>query len=510
MCVDKINNIMLRKIRVILAIVSFIALTMLFLDFTGMAQQWWGWISKIQLVPAFLALNVVSIVVLILLTLLMGRVYCSVICPLGILQDVVTHARGWFGKKKNRKNRFKYSTPKNYLRISMLLIFVILIILGICNIIGTTIASFIEPYSAYGRIASSLFAPIYDAGNNIIADSLVESDCYWFYHVDSFTSIPLVIIASVTLIVVGVMAWVGGRAYCNTLCPVGTFLGIISKYSLYKPVIDTSKCNGCTKCAKNCKASCIDAKNHKIDYSRCVVCMDCIDNCSTNAISFKLRKHIKRNKSNDEVDDNRRAFIAVSALLATSAASKASDKVTDGGLAPIIDKEKPNRKTRIVPPGAVSLSHLQRHCTGCQLCISACPNNILSPSTELTTLMQPIVGYEKGFCRPECVKCSDVCPVGAFHKITIEEKTSIQVGRAVVNLDKCISAKKGRPCGNCADKCPTGAIQMVACDQNAEKTRYMPVVNESKCIGCGACEYYCPIRPVSAIYVNGNEVHRNV
>ena len=120
---------MLRKIRVMLAIVSFIALTMLFLDFTGMAQQWWGWIAKIQLVPAFLALNVVLIVVLLLLTLLMGRVYCSVICPLGILQDVVTHVRGWFGKKKNRKNRFKYSTPKNYLRISMLLIFVILIIL---------------------------------------------------------------------------------------------------------------------------------------------------------------------------------------------------------------------------------------------------------------------------------------------------------------------------------------------------------------------------------------------
>lgn len=282
---------MFKKLRVILALLTFIAVTLLFLDFTGVAQQWWGWIAKIQLVPAFLALNVVAIVFLLLLTVILGRVYCSVICPLGILQDIVIHVRGWFGKKSKRKNRFKYSKPKTWLRLSVMTMFILLIILGLCNIIGTTIASFIEPYSAYGRIASSLFAPIYDAGNNVIADSLIDSDCYWFYHVDTFISLPLVIIASVTLIVVGVMAWVGGRVYCNTICPVGTFLGLISRYSILKPVIDTNKCNGCTKCAKNCKASCIDAKNHKIDYSRCVVCLDCINNCSTNAISFKLRKN---------------------------------------------------------------------------------------------------------------------------------------------------------------------------------------------------------------------------
>ena len=502
---------MFKKLRVFLALLSFIAVTMLFLDFTGVAQQWWGWIAKIQFVPAFLALNIVAIVFLLLLTIILGRAYCSVICPLGILQDIVIHVRGWFGKKSKRKNRFKYSKPKTWLRLSMLTIFVVMIILGLCNVIGTTIASFIEPYSAYGRIASSLFAPIYDAGNNVVADALVDTECYWFYHVESLQYLPLTIIALVTLLVIGVMAWLGGRAYCNTICPVGTILGYVSRYSLFKPIIDTSKCNGCTKCAKNCKSSCIDARNHEIDYSRCVMCMNCVENCSTGAIKIQRRLSRKENVEEESgANDSRRNFIITGIALAAASAAKASDKVTDGGLAKIIDKEKPQRKTRIVPPGAVSLSHLQRHCTGCQLCISSCPNDVLRPSTELSTFMQPVVGYEKGYCRPECVKCSDACPVGAFHKITVEEKSAIQIGRAVVNLGTCVATSRGQKCGNCADKCPTGAIKMVPRDSNNENSHYMPVVNESKCIGCGACEYYCPVRPISAIYVNGNEKHRNI
>ena len=502
---------MFKKLRVILALLSFIAVTLLFLDFTGVAQQWWGWIAKIQLVPAFLALNIVAIVLLLLLTIILGRAYCSVICPLGILQDIVIHVRGWFGKKSKRKNRFKYSKPKTWLRLSMLTIFVVMIILGLCNVIGTTIASFIEPYSAYGRIASSLFAPIYDASNNVIADALVDTECYWFYHVEAFQYLPLTIIAVVTLLAIGIMAWLGGRAYCNTICPVGTILGYVSRYSLFKPIIDTSKCNGCTKCAKNCKSSCIDARNHEIDYSRCVMCMNCVENCSTGAIKIQRRLSRKENVEEESgANDSRRNFIITGIALATASAAKASDKVTDGGLAKIVDKEKPQRKTRIVPPGAVSLSHLQRHCTGCQLCISSCPNDVLRPSTELSTFMQPVVGYEKGYCRPECVKCSDACPVGAFHKITVEEKSAIQIGRAVVNLNTCVATSSGQKCGNCADKCPTGAIKMVPRDSNNENSHYMPVVNESKCIGCGACEYYCPVRPISAIYVNGNEKHRNI
>lgn len=502
---------MLRKIRVTFAIVSLLAITSLFLDFTGVAQHWWGWLAKIQFVPAFLSLNAVAIILLLLLTLLFGRVYCSVICPLGVLQDVVSQIRGWIVPKTKRRNRFNYSKPKTWIRLSVLVAYVSLVVLGLCNIIGTTIASFIEPYSAYGRIASSLFAPIYDAGNNTIAGVVADSDCYWFYNVNTYSYLPLTIIAIVTLLVVGVFSWIGGRAYCNTICPVGTLLGALSRYSLLKPVIDATKCSGCTKCARNCKASCINTKKHVIDYSRCVACMNCIDNCSVGAISYRWHKVSKEDAIEEKkMDTERRNFMVTGLAMATAVVVKATDKTTDGGLAKIIDKEIPQRKTRIVPPGAVGVAHLQRHCTGCQLCISACPNDVLRPSTSFGALMQPVVEYERGFCRPECVRCSNACPVGAFHPITVEDKSSIQIGRAVVKLDACVMAAKGRRCGNCADKCPTGAIKIVPRNPDDEETHYMPVVNESKCIGCGACEYYCPVRPLSAIYVNGNEVHREI
>ncbi len=505
-CDDIIKDkFMLRKLRIILAVISFIAITLLFLDFTGVAQQWWGWMAKIQFVPALMALNIVVVVLLVVLTLILGRIYCSVICPLGVMQDIVTKVRGWFGKKAKRKNRFKYTRPKTWLRLTVLALFVVLIAVGLMPI-----ASLVEPYSEYGRIVSSLIAPVYDVSNNLMADAAESMDSYMFYHVETYENWWLAGIAIITLFIVGVMAWIGGRAYCNSICPVGTILGTLSRYSWLKPVIDTSKCNGCTKCARNCKASCIDAKNHEIDYSRCVACMDCIENCSTGAISYTMCRPKNRINVEKKVDDSRRNFLTVGAVVATATMAKAADKTIDGGLTPIIDKKIPQRATRIVPPGAVSIAHLERHCTSCQLCITACPNGVLRPSTDLSTFMQPVVEYEHGYCRPECVRCSEVCPAGVFHPITVAEKSAIQIGHAVVRLDACIVASEGKRCGNCAHHCPAEAIKMVPMNPDDEKSNWMPVVNEEKCIGCGECEYLCPVRPLSAIYVEGHEVHRKI
>ncbi len=492
---------MLRKIRVVLATIAILMVTLLFLDFTGVAQGLWGWMAKVQFVPAVLSLNLIVLASLVVLTLLLGRVYCSVICPLGVWQDVVAgiHSR-------RKKNRYRLSSAKTWLRLGILALFVVTIALGL-----TWIAALIEPYSVFGRMVASLIVPLYDGANNLLADWAAGNDSYMFYHVEARGWNMFVgTVAAISLIVVSVLAWVGGRTYCNTICPAGTILGYLAKYSWLKPVIDTEKCNKCGKCSRNCKASCIDFKEHKIDYSRCVACMDCIDVCSQKAIKYKHNVTKERKPEEAKTDAGRRTFMAIGAMVAGALAVKAQEKLTDGGLAAIIPKEKPQRTTPIAPPGALSLDNLADHCTSCQLCISNCPNGVLRPSTSLDSLMQPVVSYEKGYCRPECTRCSEVCPAGAITKITRAEKSAIQIGHAVWVKDRCLPAIKGTACGNCARHCPVGAITMIPSIPGDDSSAKIPAVNTERCIGCGACENLCPVSPISAIYVEGHERHRSV
>lgn len=507
---------MLRKIRITLAVICFALITLLLLDFTGTLHTWFGWLARIQFLPAVLALNVAVVVSLVVLTLLLGRVYCSVICPLGVFQDIVS----WLsGRRRKYRYRFSYSPAKRWLRIAVLVLFVAAIAAGIGSLVAL-----LAPYSAYGRIAANLFAPIYRWGNNLLAYFAERADSYAFYQTDVWLkSLPTLLVAAATFIVLVVLAWRGGRTYCNTICPVGTILGALARYSLFRPVIDERKSNSCSLCARKCKASCIDSAQHRIDYSRCVACMDCIDTCRHGAISYRLRELRPKQDETERrggkaaaahaeapADPARRRFLTGAGLLLGSAALHAQEKKVDGGLAVILDKKVPARHTPIVPPGAVSLRHMAAHCTGCQLCVSSCPNGVLRPSSGLMTLMQPESSYERGYCRPECVVCSEVCPAGAILKITPAEKSAIQVGRAVWVRDNCVPLTDGVACGNCARHCPTGAITMVPSDPERADSPKIPAINEERCIGCGACENLCPARPFSAIYVEGYTYHRTI
>ncbi len=486
---------MLRKIRIALATLFFTAATLLFLDFTGTVHAWLGWVAKIQFIPALLAMNVAVVALLIILTLLFGRVYCSVICPLGIMQDIISWTNS---RRKKKRFRFSYSPERKWLRYSVLVLFIVALVAGVASV-----AALLEPYSAYGRIVSNIFAPLYQWGNNLLAAIAERADSYAFYEKEVWMKgLPTLLIALATLVVIAVLAWRGGRTYCNNICPVGTILGFFSRLSLLRPVFDTSKCNGCGLCAKGCKASCIDSKEHTIDYSRCVACMDCLENCKQGAISYGLRRNCPSvGKTAKPADSSKRSFLSISALFATSALLKAEEKKVDGGLAVIEDKQKPERRTPITPPGSVGIRNFSQHCTACQLCVSVCPNQVLRPSSKLESLMQPEMSYERGYCRPECTKCSEVCPAGAIRPISVAEKSAIQIGHAVPVQKNCIG------CGHCARTCPTGAIMMVHSVPGDESSMKIPAINEERCIGCGACENLCPARPFSAIYVEGNETH---
>ena len=537
---------MLRRIRTVLAVLVFVGITLLFLDITGILHTYLGWLAKVQFLPAVLALNLSVVIALVVLTLVFGRIYCSVICPLGILQDGLARLR----PRKNKKvGRYSYSPEVRWLRYPVLVLFIIALVAGFGSFVAL-----LAPYSSFGRIVVNLLRPLYELANNGLAAIAEHYDSYAFYSTDVWIrSLPTFAIAAVTFVVLFVLAWMGGRTYCNTICPVGTFLSFFSRFSFLKINFDEEKCRNCSACTKSCKASCIDFKNHTVDYSRCVVCGNCIDACKFGALKWThslhpdsppalpvregavtndscnvdARSELTKDSHNANARSehsapsltgraggesalSRRSFLIGASLATTAALAQEAKLKVDGGLADIEDKVAPERKTPITPPGSLSAQNFHQHCTGCQLCVAQCPNHILRPSTDLMTLMQPEMSYERGYCRPECNRCSEVCPAGAIHPIALEEKTSTQIGHAVWIKENCVPVTDGVECGNCARHCPTGAIQMVPLDPDDELGAYVPAVNEAKCIGCGACENLCPARPFSAIYVEGHEVHKEI
>lgn len=469
---------MLRKLRICLAAIVFIAAVLLFLNLWEGAALKLSFLAKWQFLPAVLALNVVVIAVLVVVTLLFGRIYCSVICPLGILQDIIGRL-GRIGKK----NKMRYSPSKEKkVRYIVWVVFVATLIAGLNYLVVL-----LDPYGLFGKMVAS-------AGGKFVG---------WL--------VPAV--AAVAFVVIAVLAWKNGRTWCNTICPVGTTLGFFSRFAIFRPVINADACKSCHVCEKKCKAACINIAEHKIDYSRCVDCFDCIDSCKFGAMKYKIAgragndvKKAAEDAKDAGNDAGRRAFLASSAMIATAATVGAQTKKLDGGLAAIEDKKIPERTVPLTPFGSESVKDFYKKCVACQLCVSACPNNVLRPSTDLDRLMQPEMSYEKGYCRPECTECSQVCPAGAILPLTPEEKTQFHIGVASVERSLCV-AEDGISCGNCARHCPVGAILMVPQDESDDNSPYIPVVDEAKCIGCGACENLCPSRPFSAITVNGLRVH---
>ncbi len=488
----------MRAIRVFLAIISFLAVSTLFIHINGLAVSHWAWMARIQFIPALLALNLVAVGLILLATYLLGRIYCSVICPLGIYQDIVSRISSLCRPaRKRRLGRFRYTPGHPKLRIGFFIVFGLLFIIGLLTPVSMWIASLIEPYSAFGRMATWLSRPH-------ITDP------------DSTIAIAAAAVAAVTFVVVTVFAWRTGRGYCNTVCPVGFLLGMESRIAFLRPVIDTDKCNRCGSCARHCKSSCIDSKNHKIDYSRCVACMDCISECSQGAITYaRAPKKSPAKKADSATDSSRRAFMLGAVAVGAALAHEASAKKGDGGLTPLRKKEASRPASRLVPAGSISARHLSDHCTACQLCISNCPNDVLHPSARIESFMQPEMSYNDGWCRPECTTCADLCPAGAILPITEAEKSSVKIGQAVVDASLCISASRGDRCGSCAAHCPADAIQLVQTPAGSGRRR--PIVNAEACIGCGSCEYHCPVGRVEplgssrpAIHVEGINIHHKI
>lgn len=494
---------MLKKIRVAVSIVLISLITLNFLDFANFLPSQLHYLEKIQLIPALLALNSIILTGLVLLTVIFGRVYCSSICPMGVYQDTVA----WMSKRFIRKKRYSFSKAKTVLRWSILTATVLAFLFGFTFLLGL-----LDPYGAYGRIATHLFRPAYLAGNNLLASIFTSFDNYTFYQLGIYgLGIFSTIIALLTLVFIGFLAWKNGRTYCNTVCPVGTVLGFISQISLFKVQFVDENCNSCGLCRMKCKASCIDSDKKQIDYSRCVTCFNCIETCRHNAMKYTLtfpkKGKIARaipaftyTKNQQPIDESKRRFLSATLFTGIAAGNMLAQEATQR--LPN-DRKLIKRENPIAPPGAINFQHLGKKCISCHLCISKCPSNVIKPALleyGLGGLMQPKLYFDHGFCNYDCTVCGEVCPTGALVPLSKEEKNHNQMGQVRFIIENCIVYYDETNCGACSEHCPTQAVKMVP---YKDGTLTIPHIEPKICIGCGGCEYVCPAIPYKAIYVEG-------
>lgn len=488
---------MLRKIRIVISVVLWALLTFFFLDFAEVLPWQLHGLTHLQWIPALLSLSVGIWVFLLILSLLFGRAYCSSICPMGTFQDIMT---GLSKRTSKKKKRFRFSPEKRLLRWSVVVIILIASLSGF-----TLLLALFDPYSAYGRIATNVFKPLYLQGNNLLESLFSSFDNYTFYRVDaSLVSISSFVIASITFLLIGFLAWRHGRTWCNTICPVGTVLGFLSRFALFKIRINEHACTHCGLCATRCKASCLNSKEGTVDYSRCVNCFDCLEVCKEKALVYSLPLKPAKEQKQEPVASKRRFLIA--GLTTTAAAPHLLTQAQET-LAKLGGKRAYYTEHPITPPGSVSRAHFADRCTSCHLCVSKCPSHVLKPAFMeygLGGMMQPTVNFKDGFCNFDCTLCGHVCPNEAIRPLTVEQKHLTQMGIVVFIKENCIVYTDGTSCGACSEHCPTQAIAMVPFKDGLT----IPEVHTDICVGCGGCEYVCPARPFRAVHIEGNVIQK--
>lgn len=480
----------LHSIRRIIAILIFVPIVLFFVDFTGKLPIALHNLLSIQWIPALLSVNILVLLGLLTASLLFGRIYCSVICPLGIYQDLVSRLAQRFRKKKKR---YSFSPSATILRYSILVASVLVFAVG-----NSALILLLDPYSTFGRIVSQCVRPVVLLINNGMASILNAHGNYSMYRIEQMPFLWSSFgIALLFLMVVSTMAAAKGRLYCNSICPVGSFLGLLSKISLFHIRFNPASCNHCTACEKQCKSQCIDSKAMIVDDSRCVSCFNCLSSCKKGGLKYTFRYATQTQAATVEPSNqSRRAFLLTSGLVITSLAFAGSKRIARKEDAIL------NRKP-IMPPGAKNREHFGRHCTGCQLCITKCPMQVLQPAVleyGLTGITQPHMKFSTHvFCTYECNICSSVCPTGALTKIDIPTKKRTQVGVANLRLNMCQVIEHNTDCGACAEHCPTQAVHMIPYKNGLTR----PEVTPDLCIGCGGCESICPVKPYQAIYIEG-------
>ncbi len=499
----------LKKLRIALSLLFFLVITALFLDFTGTIYHKSTLVlTDLQFVPSlifFLATGSafgLGFVLILLMTLLFGRIYCSTLCPMGTLQDFFIFLNR---KLSPKKIHFKFRKPHQFFRFAVLTVVILTAAAGSIILVNLT-----DPYSMYGKMMHNLVLPVRTAINNIAVKALLGTGAYWLYP-QKWVPLNVVslLVALSWFILVLFLSLKRGRLYCNTICPVGTLLGLVARISIFRIRLEKSLCNSCGKCSSVCKAQCIDPKTQFLDFSRCIGCMNCLSPCPEGGVKI-VPFWQKEKEVTTGFDPARRKFLGetgliVAATLALDPKALGQDTMKNGkkevipGTVPIF------REHPVTPPGSLDRTRFNELCTACHLCVSACPTQVLQPTWihyGWKGFLQPRMDYITSFCNYECTLCGEVCPTGAILELAAEEKKLVQMGKAKFVKENCVVYTRNTACGACSEHCPTKAVNMVPYKDKLT----IPEVTDNICIGCGACEYACPTDPKS-IYVDGNPVH---
>ena len=494
----------LRKGRIALSLIFFTVYSMVLLDLSGtIPVRFTRGILYLQFAPSVVhfftlaSLAGLGFIFIILLTFIFGRVYCSSLCPLGVFQDLTARIT----RRLTHRKRYHHSRPYRKLNYSVLIVVTAMAFAGFLLPLNL-----IDPYSNFGRISTGLARPALILLNNSIAALLEKNDLYTLPRV-AFRNFSLIatLYSALILIALSLVTMWHGRLFCNTLCPVGSLLGRVSQYALFKFKIDELRCNSCGRCATSCKSECIDSIAHTIDASRCVSCFNCIGSCPYKGISYNYsQKAATVHATLVETDKNKRnLFGGAVALLSLSALAFVPREIEIGKPSTIPEK----KKNPICPPGSKGFEHFNETCTACHLCVSLCPTQVLKPSVleyGLIGFLQPLLDYHASFCNFDCRLCGEVCPTGAILPLLAEEKKLLQLGKSIFVKENCIVHTRKTSCGACSEHCPSKAVNMVPYEGSLK----IPKVNQDICVGCGACEYACPTKPYKAIYVDGHRLHQ--
>jgi ferredoxin len=493
----------IKKIRVYVALFFFIVTLILFLDIIHiLPANVTSYLLYFQFVPSAIkffnqfSLVATGFVVVLIITFLFGRIYCSSICPLGALQDIISRIAFFLNKKKY----FSLLNDFKILKYSILAVTILSLFSG-----SLILLNLLDPFSLAGKIFSNIFRLGVIPVNNLAALTLEQFNIYRIYPIEvkALSWLAIVFSGSV-LLIIGIMSFSKGRLFCNTVCPVGTLLGLISRLSFYKIRIDQDECSGCGICETVCKSGCIHNDNKKIDFERCVNCFNCFTVCPSNGIIYKRSGINFASKATQKVDTDKRKFFKrlFIGIVGLSEFLRAQVKIIPkkNSTIPVIKKIHPS------PPGSESVDHFYSSCTACHLCVAACPTHVLQPSfLELgwLNILQPFLDNSAAYCTFECIRCTEVCPTGAILPLTVEKKKTLQIGKTNFVKENCVVETEGTACGACSERCPTKAVIMVPYKNSLR----IPEVKNEYCVGCGACEYACPTKPYKAIYVEGNPVH---